>query len=333
MVSDTELEQALPQIETLYEQDFGSLRDECLQNNYLFEDPEFLPREEFLRERSKQYEDIVWLRPHDISRPDEPILVSNKNEGFDIKQGLDSWFVPAFSAIADSTVLLNHVIPPDQGFTKQENYCGIFHFRFWFGRWIEIVIDDLLPTRKGCLIYMKSTSNVEYWPALLEKAYAKAKGTYELLNSWLPIDACIELTGGCPERVKHISSLLSGDKRQVDRLFMDILRANQNGNIVVVSFHHAEARPDLNEEARQLGLEPRYVYRVTQVADLGQGRQIVRVKNCSGWTEPMWEGSWSPEDTNWANVSDAIRRELDGEAFHDGGFWIGFQVGDIFYDF
>ena len=62
---------------------------------------------------------------------------------------MDSWFVPAFSAIADSTALLNHVIPPDQGFSKHENYCGIFHFRFWFGRWIEIVIDDLLPTRKG----------------------------------------------------------------------------------------------------------------------------------------------------------------------------------------
>ena len=75
---------------------------------------------------------------------------------------------------------------------------------------------------------------------------------------------------------------MSGDKREVDRLFMDILRANQNGNIVVVSFFHAESDPKLNEEARQLGLEPRYVYRVTQVADLGQGRQIVRVKNCSG---------------------------------------------------
>ena len=39
----------------------------------------------------------------------------------------------------------------------------------------------------------------------------------------------------------------------------------------------------------------------------------------------MWCGSWSPDDTAWANVSEAIRRELDGEAFHDGGFWIGFQ--------
>ena len=86
MVSDNEMEAVPPPIETLYEQDFYSLRDECLQNNFLFEDPEFLPREEFLRERSKQHEDIVWLRPQDISRPDEPILVSNKNEGFDIKQ-------------------------------------------------------------------------------------------------------------------------------------------------------------------------------------------------------------------------------------------------------
>ena len=87
MVSDNdEMDAVSPPIETLYEQDFYSLRDECLQNNFLFEDPEFLPREEFLRERSKQYEDIVWLRPQDISRPEEPILVSNKNEGFDIKQ-------------------------------------------------------------------------------------------------------------------------------------------------------------------------------------------------------------------------------------------------------
>ena len=268
MVSETSSERGSDEeaaIESLYEQDFQALRAECLRNNTLFTDPEFLPREEFLRERSKQYgNDIVWLRPSELCRPDLPILVSNKNEGFDIKPGLDSWFVPAFSAIADSTALLNHVIPPDQvglcqsflpccqvkasfflvqGFSQHEQYAGIFHFRFWFGRWIEIVIDDLLPSRKGVLLYMKSTSNVEFWPALLEKAYAKAKGTYELLNSWLPIDACIELTGGCPERVRNISKLLQGDKRQVDRLFNDILRANQNGNIPVVSTKHHSSLP------------------------------------------------------------------------------------------
>ena len=63
--------------------------------------------------------------------------------------GMDGWFVPAFSAISDSDSLLRQVIPGDQGFSDMDKYAGIFHFRFWFGRWIEIVIDDLLPTRKG----------------------------------------------------------------------------------------------------------------------------------------------------------------------------------------
>ena len=47
---------------------------------------------------------------------------------------------------------------------------------------LEIVIDDRLPVRKSKCIYMRSASDLEFWPALLEKAYAKAKGSYELLN-------------------------------------------------------------------------------------------------------------------------------------------------------
>jgi len=90
--------------------------------------------------------------------------------------------VPAFSAVAESEALLKQVIPFDQGFSQVHKYAGIFRFRFWFGRWIEIVVDDRLPVRKNIAIYMRSASYLEFWPALLEKAYAKAKGSYELLN-------------------------------------------------------------------------------------------------------------------------------------------------------
>ena len=49
---------------------------------------------------------------------------------------LDSWFVPSFSAVAESEALLKQVIPFDQGFAEVHKYAGIFRFRFWFGRWI-----------------------------------------------------------------------------------------------------------------------------------------------------------------------------------------------------
>jgi len=55
------------------------------------------------------------------------------------------------------------VIPQDQGFSEHDKYAGIFHFRFWFGRWIEIVVDDRIPIRKGIPIYMRYVSISTTW--------------------------------------------------------------------------------------------------------------------------------------------------------------------------
>jgi hypothetical protein len=183
---------------------------------------------------------------------------------------------------------------------------------------------------------MRSSRPEEMWPALLEKAYAKAKGSYELLNHWLPIDGCIEMTGGVPERVRDLPELLTADGGRVaDALFADISRATLKGNIVlvrppIVRKKGAKPGPALRHvklcmaEARQLGLETKYSYRVTQVVDLGDGRQLVRVKNCSGPNSVRWVGAWHPEDTRWANVPGGVRHELQEDLQEDGGFWMAY---------
>lgn len=54
---------------------------------------------------------------------------------------------------------------------------------FWNNKWTDVIIDDYIPFQqleKETTLSAKSKNNNEMWVALLEKAYVKLHGSYEV---------------------------------------------------------------------------------------------------------------------------------------------------------
>ena len=112
---------------------------------------------------------IEWKRATELA--ENPDFFVDGVSANDVNQGElgNCWFLATVTALTLNPKLFAKAIPDGQSFRKQD-YAGIFHFRFWkFGKWIDVVVDDYLPTRNGKLIFARSNDPNEFWPALLEK--------------------------------------------------------------------------------------------------------------------------------------------------------------------
>ncbi|XP_035522893.1 calpain-5-like [Morone saxatilis] len=316
-------------------QHYTELKRNCIKDKILFEDPEFPATSVSLYFRKPPPGFVEWKRPGEISN--DPHLFVEGISSHDLNQGVvgNCWFVAACSCLALKPNLWKKVIPDysEQEWDPKhpENYTGIFHFQFWvFGEWVDVVIDDRLPTINGELIYCHSKQNNEFWSALLEKAYAKLAGCYESLEGGNTGDAVVDFSGAVAEAIDLEKEAFYKDQNKQDQLFEDLLKVYDRGGIISCSI---KAQPHEIELRMANGLVKGHAYSVTAVKKvrLGHGLlayfknetiPLIRMRNPWGKTE--WKGAWSDSSEEWSKVGDMERGNLGITVEDDGEFWMSF---------
>ncbi|MEE6473662.1 hypothetical protein FKM82_010131 [Ascaphus truei] len=297
-------------------QDFDDIREYCYSRRLLFEDdtfpanlstigPELLSKEKL--------NSIKWKRPNEIHR--DPRFLVDGASIFDIVQGEigDCWVLAAVGALTLHRKFLENVIPKNQEF--KQKYAGIFHFRFWqFGDWVDVVIDDRLPFLNGRYLSVQPRSNNEFWPSLLEKAYAKLRGSYQNLHWGFISEALVDFTGGV--QIQFILTNPPPDLR-------DIVKAAAKSASLMGSTTPGNQMSG-NLELKN-GIVQGHAYTVTdatQVEYKSSTEDLVRVWN--PWGQGEWNGRWSDGSSQWQRIRPDIRNKLNVQS-NDGEFWMSCQ--------
>nr|XP_043905693.1 calpain-3b isoform X1 [Solea senegalensis] len=296
---------------------FLELRDKYVKKKVLFEDPLFPANESSLFYSHRPAMKFEWKRPSEICQ--SPHFIIDGANRTDICQGElgDCWLLAAIACLTLNEKLLYRVIPRDQSFT--ENYAGIFHFQFWrYGEWVDVVVDDRIPTCNNKLVFTKSFRKNEFWSALLEKAYAKLHGSYEALKGGNTLEAMEDFTGG----VTEFFDLAEAPKD----LYSIMRKALERGSLMGCSIDVVSAS-ELETRTAQ-GLIRGHAYSIIALEECDEVAKdsrirLIRLRN--PWGRVLWKGPWNASSEEWSTISIADKENLKKQTVESSEFWMSFD--------
>ncbi|XP_055385568.1 calpain-C [Condylostylus longicornis] len=307
---------------------YERIKSDCKKKSYLWEDPDFPAVQTSVFYYQTPPFTFQWKRIPEISSNG---TFMSEGENFDICPGKmgDRWLVSCLGVLYSLKNLYYRVVPADQ---NVNNSCGVYRFRLWWcGEWVEVLVDDRLPTINGKLAFLQPQKSNCFWASLLEKAVAKLHGSYEALKYGTRSDGLSDLLGGIVE----VCNIRNGNDfiRPLQlKLYLEttcIVTCISNKSQATTSNGQYKSTP----ERLPNGIYFNVNYRVCSLDKvetlLGDAVQLVRLKDPLAsetfGTKTGYNGEWSAMSQSWDRVSIQERDRLLGQ-LDVGEFWISFLV-------
>lgn len=338
-------------------------------NGRLFDDTDFLPIRQSLYTNVSDipeydgdtFHRVVWCRPVSLTELPE-YFVSNNYQQIGCIQGTlpDEVFIGALMGVAayNGRDLLENIIA-----SKPHDFktYGIYTCRFYVeGEWVEVITDTNLPclrdenTGEISLAYTHSIHSKEMWIPFIEKAYAKAVGSYEAIQKVRVHEALLHLTGGSVQQVffhdavnkefsssgatfKYLNRLSQNDTLILlvpfDKRAKDITNGLDQSDVNFISKLESETN---NEESNNEMFYSNRIYSVITCRNIG-GYELVLLHNPWG-NKKVWTGSWSDDSNDW-DLYPEILHEIEKDVTvpwkrfkSNGYFWMTGKMVHKFFN-
>ncbi|KAI3379643.1 hypothetical protein SNEBB_009964 [Seison nebaliae] len=282
---------------------------------------------------------LVWLRPHELSL-ESLTLIYHSWKVFrddlvpsDVEQGIlgNCWFLSALAVLAERPDLIRNIM-----LTSEYNSLGAYQVRLCLdGIWKRIMIDDLLPCDNVTRIpYYSKPLRKQLWVPLIEKAAAKAFGSYSALIGGYLVDGLATLTGAPCESIAVVPDTdsdvtLTSDiiDNHLQVIWAKLLSAKDAGFLMGISCGFRVTQQVYDE----VGLHSRHAYSILDVVDIDPKLvdhnendgpiRLVQVRNPWGRTKDKWRGKWNAKDRIcW--TSKMIKLLGDPKLLNSAIFWI-----------
>lgn len=309
-----------------------------------------------------QWSSLAW---HSFASP-EYVLYRKQISSSQVRQGAvgNCWFLSALAVVAEQPYLVHQLLPH-----SDTNEKGCYQINLCLdGKWTPVLVDANLPVvygsssdsrlakqdfrggatlQGGSLVAYPAfcaTPSNQLWPALVEKAYAKAHGCYSNLSGGFIAEGLADLTGAPTETI-----ILERVLYDMEELWARLLSFYESGFLLGVATSqggdglvggHAYSVLNIQEITDSLigeqhkvtdffgGASPSKKPKPNPAQSERSTIRLVRIRN--PWGKKEWKGAWSVHSEQWTK---SLRDKLGSEAYakDDGTFWMSFD--DMFERF